>query len=570
MKKQHFWIQLICLLILSSCQSSPQKDKQPEASSRDISTVYFLFVDRFLNGDPTNDQNYNRKTDYGSDVKNTATFHGGDIAGVTQKLKEGFFTNLGIDAIWVTGVYEQIHGWVGGGNKNDFPHYAYHGYYPMDLTTIDRNYGTIEAFRTFVDLAHSKGIKVIMDAGLNHPGYATLLDAVQADFGGVSMTEEETREHITGWDYLNLYKQPGDATWNNWWDASWTRTTDEVGDDLLTESIAGLPDFKTESKQAVTAPVFLKQKWANEKAEDQAWLNPTAKEWRHDQQLAPADYLIHWQAAWVREFGLDGFRCDVVENVDMFRWKQFHETCNKALNEWRKANPDKAGAEWETDFWMTGDIWDSGIEYRPKCADAGFNSIVNFTFPKDGNLETIGDVWQTYADSLNCNDRWNTLSFLNNTYKRDTDPDNMLNLGTTLLLAPGAIQIFYGDETARPIGAGQHTSDPVQGYRSDYQWGTNPHILKHWQIVGQFRKRHPAICKGVQRQLTPQTYLRSYQDDQVIIHLGETGKTKINVDGVFAEGTKLRNAYNKKDTVVKNGYVEFTAENNLILIEKVN
>ncbi|TAJ13678.1 alpha-amylase [Marinilabiliaceae bacterium JC017] len=569
MKKQLLLITVMCLLTLVGCQSGKQQNNTDQQTSNDISTVYFLFVDRFLNGNPDNDHNYNRKYDYGSEKLNAATFHGGDIAGVTQKLKEGFFSDLGVEAIWVTGVYEQIHGWVGGGSKNDFPHYAYHGYYPMDLTSMDRNFGTIKEFRTFVDLAHAKGIKVIMDAGLNHPGYATLLDAVQFDFGGVTMTEVETREHIAGWEYKNLFSPANDAQWNNWWDASWTRTADEVDKDLLTESIAGLPDFRTESTTPVNIPVFLKKKWARETADDQAWVNPSTLPLRKDLKLAPADYIMQWQVAWVREFGLDGFRCDVVENVDMFRWKQLNEACNKALKEWRTANPDKPGADWNQDFWMTGDIWDSGYEYRPTCAAAGFNSIVNFTFPKDGNLATIGAIWQNYADSLNSNNNWNTLSFANNTYKRDTDPDNMINVGTTLLLAPGAVQIFYGDEAGRRVSDGQYTSDPIQGYRSDYKWGTNPHILKHWQMLGQFRRRHPAVSKGKQVKLANQTFLRSMEGDKIIIRLGDTGAMKIHVKGAFEDGTKVRNACNGEVALVDNGTVEFTANNNLILIEEV-
>ena len=49
--------------------------------SWDNAAVYFVYVDRFFNGDKTNDQNYNRKTDYGSAEKNVSTFHGGDLVG---------------------------------------------------------------------------------------------------------------------------------------------------------------------------------------------------------------------------------------------------------------------------------------------------------------------------------------------------------------------------------------------------------------------------------------------------------------------------------------------------------
>ena len=105
--------------------------------------VYFVITDRFCNGDPTNDQQYGRQNDYGSERLNAATFHGGDITGLLQKAQEGYFQALGVDVLWMTDVYEQIHGWMSGsGDINDFPHYGYHGYYPLDYTQLDKNYGS--------------------------------------------------------------------------------------------------------------------------------------------------------------------------------------------------------------------------------------------------------------------------------------------------------------------------------------------------------------------------------------------------------------------------------------------
>lgn len=573
-----------------SCTDEQQQNKNQaeyeNTFSWDNATVYFVYVDRFLNADTTNDQNYNRKTDYGSPEMNAATFHGGDIAGITQKLEEGYFTGLGINAIWVTGVYEQIHGWVGGGSENDFPHYAYHGYYPMDFTMMDKNYGTIEEFRTFVDLAHSKGIRVIMDAGLNHPGYNTLLDAVQYNFGGVDMTEAEAAEHISKltkgkdkphyqvYDYLKLFDFKNDSLWENWWGYDWIRTAEEVDKDVLTESIFGLADFRTEKTESVKLPKLLKNKWSMEGEDFTPWANPSAVKYRKDMDAAPADYLIKWLTAWVEEFGIDGFRCDVVENVDEFRWKQLNEECNSALNVWRTNNKAKAGAEWTDKFWMTGDIWGSGIEHRPNCEKMGYASIVNFKFPKDANLETIGQTWQNYADTLNTIDNWSTLSFINNTYIRGSDGENMIDVGTALLLSPGAVQIFYGDEVARKAGAGKTNSDPVQSYRSDYIWDNqNLDVLNHWQKLGQFRKKNISIGAGKQVSLGDNTYARIYDKNglknSVVIKISDMNADIVNVGEYFEEGSKLRNAYTGDISVVKEGKVEFKVKNKIILIEKI-
>ena len=76
---------------------------------------YFVLTDRFANGDTTNDHSYYRKNDLSGD-ENVATFHGGDIKGLTDNID--YFKKLGINAIWITAPYEQVHGWVSGKDKN--------------------------------------------------------------------------------------------------------------------------------------------------------------------------------------------------------------------------------------------------------------------------------------------------------------------------------------------------------------------------------------------------------------------------------------------------------------------
>lgn len=108
-------------------------------------------TDRFLDGDKSNNHSYGGELDENSDYKNqTATFHRGDIIGITKKINEGYFDDLGVNAIWMTSPLEQIHGFMGG---DGFRHYAYHGYYALDYTSIDSNVGTKEQFEEFVDTA---------------------------------------------------------------------------------------------------------------------------------------------------------------------------------------------------------------------------------------------------------------------------------------------------------------------------------------------------------------------------------------------------------------------------------
>jgi alpha-amylase len=125
----------------------------------------------FRQRQPGNDHSYGRAADpQGGDV---GTFHGGDLAGLTQKLKDGWFKDLGVNAIWITAPYEQIHGWVVGG-KQQFQHYAYHGYFALDYTRLDPTWAPSDELREIDRTAHAQGIRVLFDVVMNHPGYADL------------------------------------------------------------------------------------------------------------------------------------------------------------------------------------------------------------------------------------------------------------------------------------------------------------------------------------------------------------------------------------------------------------
>ncbi|MGB3252470.1 alpha-amylase, partial [Buttiauxella gaviniae] len=479
------------LLLLESAST-----KQTAPFSWHNATVYFVLTDRFENGNPKNDNSYGRHKD---GMQEIGTFHGGDLAGLTQKLD--YLQQLGVNALWISSPLEQIHGWVGGGTKGDFPHYAYHGYYTMDWTKLDANMGTEDELRTLVDEAHKRGIRILFDIVMNHTGYATLADMQEYDFGALYLKGDELTKtlgkHWTDWkpgpgqswhsfnDYINF----GDKTaWQNWWGKNWIRTDignyDSPGFDDLTMSLAFLPDLKTESTQPAGLPIFYRNK-PDTKAKEMA--GATVR-----------DYLTHWLSQWVRDYGIDGFRVDTAKHVEKAGWQQLKEQSVTALAEWKKANPDKKLDD--APFWMTGESWGHGV-MRSDYYNSGFDAMINFDYQEQAAkavdcLANIDLTWQQMATKLQ---DFNVLSYLSS---HDTRlfREGGQRAAELLLLAPGAVQIFYGDETERPFGP--TGSDPLQGTRSDMNWGQNVATLSHWQKISQFRARHPAIGAGMQNTLS--------------------------------------------------------------------
>lgn len=534
-------------------------------------TVYFVITDRFCNGDSLNDVNYGRKTDYGSERMNAATFHGGDFKGMLAKAREGYFSRLGVDVVWMTDVYEQIHGWMSGsGTVNDFPHYGYHGYYPLDYTQTDKNYGTIEELRELIDTLHSQGIRVMLGANLNDPGYPTLLDAVQYGFAPTGLTAAEAAEHRRDWSYDRFFE--GRLGWNGWYDRGWIRMPDENWDENnpLEATLYGMPDFKDENNEHVRIPAFLKKKWKSEKKANDPWVNPSARALRTDREWSPAQYVTAWIASWVEEFGIDGFRCDIVENVRLNRWKELSEACNAALARWRAAHPDDPASKWPDSFYMTGDFDCAGIDYKPGYADAGFSSMVNFYFPKHGDLDAIVYTWQAYADSMAVHSDWHPFSYLNNSYHRDADMTNVTDCATTLLLAPGVAQIFYGDESRRPLSDARLNVDSDQAFRSDMNWATaDSALLDHFRRLGTIRRAHRAIGSGHQQTIDAHTCLRTAQGDTVVIAVALSDGQPVNVGAAFADGTPVTNLYTGEKATVARGKASFPSyPNRLAVISK--
>lgn len=185
----------------------------------DESVIYFMVTDRFFDGNESNNTASGAKT-YGKD--NAGLYHGGDFAGITQKLD--YLEDLGINTIWITPIVENIPGvTVTDTGKEDVPYNAaYHGYWASNFTKLNPTLGTEEEFQTLIDQAHNRGIRIMVDIVVNHAGYDT-------DFGDMIRSGDDI---VSGSDQK--------------------------------DSLSNLPDFKTEDP-AVSAQLV---KWQTQWVKD--------------------------------------------------------------------------------------------------------------------------------------------------------------------------------------------------------------------------------------------------------------------------------------------------------------
>lgn len=515
--------------------------------------IYFLLTDRFNNADPTNDVNFDRTKETGE----LRGFEGGDIKGITEKIEDGYFTDLGINAIWFTPVVEQAHGDVDEGTGIT---YGYHGYWAKDWTALDPNFGTTKDLHELIKIAHANGIRIVLDGVINHTGPITKDDPV--------------------------------------WSEDWVRTEPNCTyknyeSTVSCNLVEGLPDIKTESNEDVNLPIQLIEKWKSEGRYEQEVNELNAFFERTKYPRAPKYYIIKWLTDYITEFGVDGYRADTVKHVEESVWEDFKRECDYAFAQWKKNNPTKVLDD--NDFYLVGEVYnyviskgqiydyDGGV-VKTNFFENGFNSLINFEFKYDAT-KNYEDIFSKYSDLLN-NDLkgYGVLNYVTShddgaPYdKKRTKP---FESATKLLLSPGTSQVYYGDEFARTLIVDGTIGDATLRSMMDWtHYSINEKeqiILEHWQTLGKFRRDHPAVGAGVHEIISESPYLfkrtfskGDYSDTVVIgLDLHKENKT-LDVSKIFENGVMLHDTYSDSYAKVIEGKITIESNYNIVLLEVFN
>ncbi len=125
--------------------------------------MYNVFVDRFFDGDSSNDEPLNSP-----EVLPAADFHGGDISGITDKINDGYFQKLGVNTIWMSPVVLNPKGAFGLWKNPKTKFSAYHGYWPISFTQIDPRFGNSSEMKQLVSTSHKDGLNVLLDFVAHH------------------------------------------------------------------------------------------------------------------------------------------------------------------------------------------------------------------------------------------------------------------------------------------------------------------------------------------------------------------------------------------------------------------
>ena len=388
--------------------------------------------------------------------------YGGTLQGITEKLD--YLHEVGFTAIYLTPIFKA---------------YSQHKYDTIDYKAIDPEFGTLDEFKTLVQKAHEKGIKIVLDLVFNH-------------IGAFHPWFQDVLEKGTASSYYDYFfiKDKNKAllpfTLDELKDLPYSVLKDKITPETLNYETFGftpfMPKVNTDHKDV-------------------------------------SDYFIEVSKFWLLETRVDGFRLDVSNEVSHRFWRTFR-TELKALNE----DVIIIGENWDiSNPWLRGDQYDSVMNYgllfplwqtfghvdkMPKLSAQTFVERINHlytSYPKP--------VLKAMYNLVDSHDTARLLTLTKNQLK----PFYQAYL--FMFAFPGSPSVFYGDE----VGVdGEH--DPKN--RRPMPWhDVNEEILSWFKKVIHLRKTLPAL-RSVEMSLTTDQDIIILSKENTVFLLLNTGPSR--------------------------------------------
>jgi len=431
--------------------------------------IYQIFPERFRNGDKSNDPDFTEdmyeganelpasgktngeyfhlvedwydvkglvKSPYRTDGKpDYYSFYGGDIAGIHEKLD--YLNDLGVTVIYFNPLNQ--------GMSN-------HKYDPVDYLKIDPHFATEQEFKDFVQDAHDHGIRIVVDVAFNHTGnwHFAFRDAV----------EKGPESEYYNWYEFHRWPLPESRDFNasDYYDCWWG---------------FGLhPNLNFDLKLPNAA---------ENNIDDIANATPN---------MPVVNYCLSVADKWLGEYGIDGFRLDVPNEVPFWFWKLFRERCDEV----------------KPDVWLVGELWgNAGRWINPNC----FDSTMNYKFFRDPVMDYIGKGSidaaafdqrlspgrfqyppQSVAVMMNLMDSHDTIRFLTS-----TKSVNRLMLGAMFGMSyVGMPHIWYGNEVGM---LGGKDPDCRRPFEWRYEGDTRRQALRdYYGTIGRLRRDTEVLRRG--------------------------------------------------------------------------
>ncbi|MET0423545.1 MAG: alpha-amylase family glycosyl hydrolase, partial [Actinoplanes sp.] len=468
---------------------------------------YFVLPDRFANGSTANDKGglTGDRLKTGLDVTDKGFYHGGDLAGVIDKLD--YIQGLGTTAIWLAPVFKNRPVQGSGADISA----GYHGYWITDFTQVDPHFGTNADLKKLVRLAHQRGLKIYLDIIVNHTA-----DVIQ-------YAENK-------YDYIDKASAPyQDSQGRAFEDRNYSDGRNGFPK-VSTQSFPYTPVFPTVADRSVKVPAWLNDPTMYHNRGNSTFVGENSEYgdffglddlWTERPEVVRGLTKIY--ADWITSTGIDGYRLDTVKHTDLDFWPQF------------AAGISKAGGK---DFFMFGEVYSADQEIEstyvrqgglPATLDFSFQDAAKGFVAGAGSAKSLADVYakddlytarDTGADQLPTflgnHDMGRIGSFIE---AGGTDEASWLNRDELahelMFLTRGQPVVYSGDEQGftGPGGDKDARQDLFASKSADYldddligtdrthavdNHNTAHPLYRTIASLAALRKAHPALRSGVQ------------------------------------------------------------------------
>ena len=334
----------LCALVIPYSATAQEVVKPQVGLSKDV--IYFVFPDRYRNGDASNDLAGGKTSDptFGYDPTSTAHFHGGDLKGLTGSCQPGDdglarIKALGFTAVWMTPLVTQVDATGGGA--------GYHGYWGKDFLNVDPHLGTNEDLLALSACAKKLGLKLILDVVTNHTG-----DVIQYADRTAFLPEDQKSAKNPAWlNKLDNYHNVGSV------DRCWGEgRCEQIGD------FYSLDDLATEKPEVY-----------------QGWVNVYSE--------------------WIKKYGFEGFRVDTARHVD-----------NDFFKNWSPGIDSAAKSAGINNFTIYGEVYDvNPMNLVTYVREKKIQTVLDFAFQRTATQFAAGySDASVLATLFNVDDQYTT------------------------------------------------------------------------------------------------------------------------------------------------------------------
>jgi len=362
--------------------------------------VYLIMPDRFANGDASND---NGIVPGMLDRAKGRYYHGGDLAGVQQKLP--YLKSLGITAIWLNPLYDNANRLNEKEKYDGLPITDYHGYGAVDFYNVDEHFGSVSQFKQLVDAAHAQGIKIILDMVANHTG---------------PYHPWATNPPTPTWFHGTVDKHP-----NNSWQ-TWTIADPYASAELKRPTLDGwfidiLPDLNQDDPDV-------------------------------------ARYIIQNTLWWIGVSGMDGVRQDTWPYVPRTFWRDWMTAIKREYPKVRVVGEVLDGDASQVSFFEGGRKQSDGVDDKVDMLfDYPLHFAMRTAFAQGRNIREVSQMLSRDHVYRDAHRSLLTLFGSHDVLRFMSEPgatlDGLKLAYTLLLTVRGTPMVYYGDEIALPGAA---------------------------------------------------------------------------------------------------------------------